>query len=520
VPGSRPVDDLEVEVAGGSVQQVSPWVATLPSVNLGDTSMAPRHADVAVIGGGIAGVTTALLLQQAGRDVVLLEAGRVGYGVTTQSTVKVTVGHGTAYSQIDGQLGRQAAMAYAAANSAGMLAVLDLVTDLGIDCDLRIAPHVVYAEDDQSADRVRAEAELVAELGLPATLTANAPLPFAVTAALSFERQAQLHPGAYLMGLARAFVDAGGRIMEHSPVIRVEEADPCTVWTTSVQLSARDVVVATHFPILDRGGHFARLQAHRSYGIAAVLPDGVRAGMTIGAASGGFSTRTVDLDGEHLLVVVGASHLTGRTSDTVSRWTRLETWARERFGTGELRYRWSTQDLSSLDGMPYVGRITPGTDHVFTATGFGGWGMTNGTAAALQITDMVLGQDNLWADAFDARRLALHATGAKLVRQNAHVAKLWVKGRVVGAPRGSLADIRPGDAAVLEVDGKQTAACRDEDGTLHAVSSVCTHLGCTVAWNDGERSWDCPCHGSRFSPDGEVLHGPAVTPLERRHTGA
>jgi glycine/D-amino acid oxidase-like deaminating enzyme/nitrite reductase/ring-hydroxylating ferredoxin subunit len=500
-------------VAGGPVQQLSPWEATLPVVSLGDTTFVPRPADVAVIGGGVAGLTTALLLQQAGRDVVLLEAGRIGHGVTTQSTVKVTLGHGTAYSQIDDTLGRAATAAYAAANSAGMLTVLELVENLAIDCDLQIVPHVVYAEDDDTATRVRAEAGLVAELGLQATLTADAPVPFAVAAALSFERQAQLHPGAYLLGLARAFVDAGGRIMENSPAVGVDDADPCTVTTTSGQVTARDVVVATHFPILDRGGHFARLQAHRSYGIAAVLPQGVRAGMTLGADSGGFSTRTADLDGERLLIVVGASHLTGHASDTASRWERLETWARERFGTRELRYRWSTQDLSSLDGMPYVGRITPGTDHVFTATGFGGWGMTNGTAAALQIRDLVLGQENPWAEAFDARRLALHATGGKLVRQNAHVAKLWVKGRVVGAPRGSLADVRPGEAAVLEVDGNQTAACRVADGTLHAVSSVCTHLGCTVAWNDGERSWDCPCHGSRFSPDGQVLHGPAVKPL-------
>jgi glycine/D-amino acid oxidase-like deaminating enzyme/nitrite reductase/ring-hydroxylating ferredoxin subunit len=503
-------------VAGGPVQQVSPWVATLPAAQLGDTTFAPAQADVAVIGGGIVGVTTALLLQQAGQDVVLLEAGRVGYGVTTQSTVKVTVGHRTTYSQLDDRLGRDAAMAYAAANSAGMLQILDLVQDLGIDCDLQIAPHVVYAEDEQTAELVRSEAAIAQELGLNAELTTDAPLPFPVTAALSFERQAQFHPGAYLLGLARAFVDAGGRVMQNSPALGVDDADPCTVTTAAGEVKARDVVVATHFPMLDRGGHFARLQPHRSYGIAAVLAADVTAGMTIGTASGGFSTRTVELGGERLLIVVGAGHQVGHVTDTGARWAQLQEWGRERFGTGELRYRWSTQDLSSLDGMPYVGRITPGTDHVFTATGFGGWGMTNGTAAALQIRDMVLGQENLWADAFDARRLALHATGAKLVRQNAHVAKLWVKGRVVGAPRGSLADVRPGEAAVLEVVGKQTAACRDADGTLHAVSSVCTHLGCTVAWNDGERSWDCPCHGSRFSPDGEVLHGPATTPLEHR----
>lgn len=501
------------------VVQQSPWIATLPAVPLGDTHFVAAEADVAVIGGGIAGMTSALLLQRAGRSVVLLEANRIGHGVTTQSTVKVTVGHGVALQQIDRRLGRQATLEYAMANSAGMLTILDLAQELGIDCDLQIGPHVVYAEDEQTAERVRTEAAITHELGLSTRLSQRAPLPFDVAAALTFEQQAQFHPGAYLVGLAAAFVHGGGRIMEGTRALGVDEADPCTVTTTQGDVTARDVLVTTHFPVLDRGGHFARLTPHRSYGVAAVLPDEVPAGMTIGAGDGGFSTRTARLEGERLLIVVGAGHQVGQVSDTTSRWDALTSWARERFGTGDVRYRWSTQDLSSLDGVPYVGRMTPGTDHVFTATGFGGWGMTNGTAAALLLRDLLVGEDNTWADTFDARRLALHATAGTFVRQNAKVAQMWVRGRVVGVPSGSFADLRPGESAVLEVDGEQTAGYREPDGTLHAVSAVCTHLGCTVAWNDGERSWDCPCHGSRFSTDGEVLHGPAVTPLERRTSG-
>ncbi|MFP5345775.1 MAG: FAD-dependent oxidoreductase [Actinomycetes bacterium] len=496
------------------VRHVSPWVATMPRADLGDTSFRDPGADVLVLGGGIFGMTTALLLQREGRRVAVVEAGRVGHGVTTQSTVKVTVGHATAYSEIRHRLGEQAAAAYAAANSAGMLEILDLAQDLGIDCDLELGPHVVYTTDKKSVSRLTDEAELLSRLGVPARLTDDVPLPFPVERALAFERQAQFHPAKYLVGLAQAFVAEGGVVLEDVTALDVDESDVCTVATSRGDLRARDVVVATHYPILNRGMQFARLQPFRSYGVAGVLADGARAGMTISIDSPTHSTRTAELDGERLLVVVGESHQVGHVSDTDARWAALERWATDEFGVIDFRYRWSTQDVSSLDGVPYAGRITPGSEHVYTATGFGGWGMTNGTASALLVRDLLLGRKNRWAQTFDANRLGLPGTAPKLVAQNLDVARLWVKGRLAGSRPGDPADLEPGDAAVLNVKGKLTAAHRDQHGVLHTVSAVCTHLGCTVSWNDGEASWDCPCHGSRFGPDGQVRHGPAVRPLE------
>ena len=499
-------------------QHISPWRATMGRPALGATAFRKVEADVVVVGAGITGITTALLLQRAGQRVAVVDAEELGRSVTTGSTVKVTFGHGTLYSKIAERNGLDAAHTYAAANVEGLRQILELVRELDIDCMLEHgAPHVVYAEHDEERATVEAEAAVATRLGLPVSLTQDAPLPFPIAAAVHFEGQAQFHPGQYLAGLAEAFTSLGGTVMEGARVVDVDEhRDHCTVETTSGQLSTGHVVVATQYPILDRGGQFSRLTPRRSYGIAGVLPPGTEAGMTINTGSPTHSTRTASLDGDRLLIVVGEGHDVGHVSDTSRQWDALRSWARDRFGVTDFRYHWSAEETSSLDHLPFVGFIAPGSRRVLTATGFDGWGMTNGTASAILMRDLILGQENPWAETFDARRAETSLPGKEFVKHNVHVGKTWLKGRVSGASAGSLEDLEPGAAAVLEVDGKQTAAYRDEQGTVHAVSSVCTHMGCTVEWNDGERSWDCPCHGSRFGCDGEVLHGPATRPLEQR----
>jgi glycine/D-amino acid oxidase-like deaminating enzyme/nitrite reductase/ring-hydroxylating ferredoxin subunit len=496
----------------------SPWVATMTAPDLRAHASGAGEADVLVVGAGVVGMTTALLLQREGRRVIVLAADRVGRSVTTGSTVKITYGHGTVYSAIEQKRGLDAAAAYAQANVTGFHQILDLVDGLGIDCLLeRGLPHVVYAEEESEIGQVEREADVAGRIGLAVELGRAAPLPFEVPAALAFADQAQFHPGRYLAGLAEALLRAGGTVLEDVRVLDVDEqGDGCSVNTTAGRWSAGHVVVATHYPVLDRGGHFTRLKPSRSYGIAGLLPAGVRAGMTINVGSPTRSTRTVVLDGEQLLVVVGEGHEVGHVTDTEERWLRLQGWARERFGVTDLRYHWSAEELTSLDRVPFAGWVMPGSQRVLTATGFEGWGMTNGTASALLMCDLIQGRDNPWAEVFDARRAATSLPGTEFAKQNVHVATTWLKGRVLGAPRRSPQELQPGEAAVLKVNGEQTAAYRDDQGRLHAVSSVCTHLGCTVSWNDGERSWDCPCHGSRFDLDGRVLHGPASRPLPHR----
>jgi glycine/D-amino acid oxidase-like deaminating enzyme/nitrite reductase/ring-hydroxylating ferredoxin subunit len=485
---------------------------------LGPTDFRDVTADVLVIGAGITGVTTAALAQRAGLRVAVLDAGRLGASVTTHATVKVTVGHGTAYSRIEQERGTDAAAAYAAANLAGYAEVMNLIHSFGIDCDWEQGlPHVVYAERAGEVAQIENEAAVAARLGLPAAVTGSVPVPFEVAAAVGFENQAQFHPGRYLAGLAEALVKQGGVVMEEVRVLGVDEdGEICHVDTTAGRISAPHVVVATHHPILDRGGQFARMTARRSYGIAGVLPAGVAAGMTINVGTPTHSTRTAALGGETLLIVVGEGHEVGSVSDTGERWSRLRDWAAAHYGVADFRYHWSAQEIDTLDHVPFVGFISPASRRILTGTGYGGWGITNGTAAAIMMRDLIVGEPNPWVGTFDARRAERTLPGLDTVKQNVHIAKTWLKDRVGGLPKGSISDLAPGEAATLEVDGKATAAYRDEDGTLHAVSAICTHLKCNVRWNAGERSWDCPCHGSRFGVDGEVLHGPATMPLEKR----
>ena len=501
-------------------RHVSPWVATTNAGGL-DGGRPSAECDVIVLGGGVTGMTTALLLQRDGVQVTVIEAESLTASVTAHSTVKVTVGHGTAYSAIDRQRGPGVARAYAEANVAGFRQILDLVDGLAIDCMLETGlPHVVYAESPAEAELVENEAEAAARAGLAVSRPQALPLPFDVDAAISFDGQAQFHPGRYLVGLARAFLAAGGTLTEGVRATGVtRDGTVCHVRTTAGTLSAGHVVVATHFPMLNRGGHFAWLKPRRSYGIAGILPDGVTAGMTINAGSPTHSTRTVRLDDNELLIVVGEGHPVGHVSDTDERWRRLQNWAQERFGVTEVRYHWSAQEMSSLDHTPFVGFVAPGSKRILTATGYDGWGMTNGTAAAMIMSDLVLGRDNPWAGAFDARRAEATLPGKEFAAHNVHVAKQWLQDRVGRSAEITPDDLQPGEAVVGTLDGEETAVYRGEDGELHAVSAICTHMKCNVQWNAGETSWDCPCHGSRFGPDGDVLHGPARTPLKRRTLG-
>ncbi|WP_341360986.1 FAD-dependent oxidoreductase [Georgenia sp. M64] len=496
-------------------RHLSPWVETMSPPDLGSTAFRDVPADVVVIGAGITGITAALLLQRAGLRVVVVEAEQVGRSVTTASTVKVTFGHKTLYSTIEQGLGLDAAAAYAQANVAGFGQLLDLARSLSTDCMLEHGhPHIIYAEREDEVEQIQKEADVAQRIGLPVSLGHEAPVPFPVAAAVTFENQAHFHPGRYLAALAETFVREGGTVIEGVRARDVDEdGGVCQVDTTAGCLSAAHVVVATQYPFLDRGGQFAQLSARRSYGIAGVLPDGVPAGMTINVGSPTHSTRSATLGGEKLLIVVGEGHEVGHVTDSAERWVRLEQWAQERFGVTEFRNHWSAQETSTPDHVPFVGFIAPGSHRIYTATGYDGWGMTNGTAAAILIRDLIVGEHNPWAATFDARRAETSLPGKGFTKHNLHVAKTWVKDRVGGAPTGSLQDLRAGDAAVLDVSGERTAAYRDEQGELHMVSAVCTHMGCDVAWNDGEKSWDCPCHGSRFNYDGAVLHGPATSPL-------
>lgn len=491
------------------------WTGTAPDIDW--PALPPRGiaVDVAVIGGGVVGLTTALLLARAGRSVAVIEALRIGRQVTGGSTAKVTTQHGLIYAQLARDFGEDGARVYAQANQAGFDWIAERAPAL--DCDFRRLPAYVWTEDAARLQALREEAQVARRLGLPAAFDDAAPLPFAVAGAVRFDDQAEFHPVKYCLGLAREIGALGGQIFEHTRVRDVAETSPCRIDTERGAVTATDVVLATNLPILDRGGFFAKALPKRHLAVAAPVERPLD-GMFISADSPSRSLRTAPADGGWLLVAVGEAFKTGH-ADTVARFAELEDWLRRRFAIGPVRFRWGNQDHYAVDRVPYVGALHPLTRRLWVATGFSAWGFTNGTAAAMMLADAILGRPSPWATLFHAQRIKPRVSGPELLRENAHVAAKWVKDRLSGAERPPLDRLAPGEGAIVRLGGEDVAAFRDESGVVHALSPVCTHMGCLVTWNAGERSWDCPCHGSRFAIDGTVLDGPAVRGLAPRKAG-
>jgi Rieske Fe-S protein len=335
-------------------------------------------------------------------------------------------------------------------------------------------------------------------------------VPFPVAGAVRLDDQVLIHPVKYVRGLAEALDGDGSRVYEGSRVLRIEDGEPSRVHTEQGTVVAGRVVVATHYPILDRGLYFARLEPMRSYCIAVRLASGTPpTGLAISAGSPSWSlSRSGDL-----LIVSGQSHAPG--SSPGEPYEELTRWASERWDVAEVTHRWSAQDPTSYDDLPMIGPYTPGSTTLYGATGFMKWGLSNGTLAAELLTDLIVGRENPLAGRFSPHRLTLGGA-PKLAKMNAKVAADMVGDRLKSAEVDSVADVPAGEARVVRDGTGKAGVYRDEAGGVHGVSLRCTHLGCLVRFNPAERSWDCPCHGSRFDVDGAVLEGPATKPLPRR----
>jgi glycine/D-amino acid oxidase-like deaminating enzyme/nitrite reductase/ring-hydroxylating ferredoxin subunit len=496
------------------------WIETAPET--GYPSLEPGiEVDVAVAGGGIAGITTAHLLKRAGRTVALLESKRIVRGATGYTTAKVTAGHGLTYADLEERLGGEAAGLYAEAQMRGLELVRELVETESIDCELEERANYVYAESADEAARVRAEADAARRAGLPASYVTDVDLPFPVAGAYRLAGQAQFHPRLYLLALAERIPGGGSHVFEETRVLGVDRDRPLRVRTDRGELRAGDLVLATHLPILDRGLFFAKAHPTRSYAVAArVPPERLPDGMWINVGSPTRSLRTARDDDGPLLIVGGEGHRPGDEEDTGRRYAALEESAGRWFGGSEVPYRWATHDYSPVDGMPYVGRMGMGERHVWVATGFRKWGMTNGTIAAEILADALLTNPNRFSRLFDAERLNARIALPRLLQENLEVARHFFADRLRRGEAVELDDLAPGDGRLVHVRGRKLAVHRDDTGFLHILSPTCTHMGCHVAWNRAERTWDCPCHGSRFSGEGRVLEGPAVRDLAPRELDA
>ena len=478
--------------------------------------------DVAVVGAGIAGLSVASELARTGRSVALLEAERIAAGVTGATTAKVSVLHGLRYHRLVDKLGRETAESYASSQTLAMEHVAETVARLDIDCELERQPAFAWGETEDEAEVLRAEADAARRAGLPATFTLDTGLPFPVTGAVRVEDQLVFHPRKYLRAIAEDFTANGGLIFEKTRVTDLKEGEPHRLTTAAGRaVRAHDVVVATHYPIFDRSMMFSRLTPKREFVAAGVVSDAddPRA-MYISASSDTRSLRGAPYDGKRLLIATGAPFTPGDPK-APGHLSRLTEWLTDRLPVEEVAFTWATQDNFTGDQVPFIGPLHPGAKRAWVATGFGSWGMTSGVLSGLVLKDAIEGRPQQWARIYDTRRThpALEAktfvtSGARSVAGLAGNVGARLKAKLDRAR--SHEDLAPGQAGIVNDGTGEWATYVDEDGMPHAVSPTCTHQGCLVMFNDAEKAWECPCHGSRFGLDGAVLQGPATRPLKRR----
>jgi glycine/D-amino acid oxidase-like deaminating enzyme/nitrite reductase/ring-hydroxylating ferredoxin subunit len=497
------------------VKQDSPWTA-IPDGADGD--LVSVRPDVCVVGAGIAGLSTAYQLTKRGQRVLVLDDGPIGGGQTGRTTAHLSSALDDRFFKIERVRGGEGARLAAESHAAAIDSIEHVIAEEQIDCDFERVDGFLFVPPGESTDVLAKEEAAARRAGLDVLLVPRAPLSdFDTGPCLRFAQQGQLDPMRFLGGLARVIGAGGGRIVSGVHVTSVEGGKDAKVTLADGRVvNAAAVVVATNTPINDLVAIHTKQAPYISYAIALKIATGDTPHALYWDTGDPYHYIRFARDqmGERseLLIVGGEDHKTGQADDQLERFQRLESWARQRFPrAGELAYQWSGQVQETADGLAFIGRNPGDSENVFIATGDSGMGMTHGTIAGLLLCDLILKRENPWTELYEPSRKAVHAIGA-FFRENANVAAQY--GAWVTPGDVSSADqIRPGSGAVLRHGLTKLAVYRDAQGELHACSAVCPHLRAIVAWNDAEKTWDCPAHGSRFNCEGNVIEGPANTNL-------
>lgn len=473
------------------------------------------ETEAVIVGGGITGITAAYLLASEGMKVVLIEAAQLASGTSGYTTAKITSQHGLIYDELMAHFGEEKAGLYYRANHEALDWIGQLIQKHEVHACYEIQPAIVYASTDKEAELIEKEKAAYDKLGIPGSLVYSLDLPLAIKNALLMPDQAQFHPLMYLHFMVSELVRMGVPIYENTLATTIETGQsPVVLTKQGYRIHARDVLICSHFPFYDNRFYFTRMVAERSYLLACETDSTVPEGMYLSAGDPKRSFRSLSLSGKNMALVGGENHKTGRGESTETHFQRLAGFANAVLGENRRISQWSAQDYTTLDKVPYIGKVSASQSHIHIAAGYRKWGMTTGTLAAKLLTDQILERENPYSELYNPSRFEADPMIKNFFIENGEIAGHLIKGKLEKSGK-FLADLGDDQGAIVSMNGRRAGVYKNKEGKVVMVDTTCPHLGCEVNWNQGERTWDCPCHGSRFSADGAVIDGPAQKPLRK-----
>ena len=489
------------------------WQGTAEEIRVGNNWNKDTLYDVLVVGAGITGCTTALLLQSQGLNCILAEANNVGFGTTGGTTAHLNTILDSTYPEIESKFGEDEAKLVARGTRESIDLIEGLVNKYNIDCGFAYRTGFLIAQDEKEVKELRKMAEAAQRAGVVVSRTENVPTTLPYVEAIRVEMQAQIHPTCFINGLAIAYQQHGGVLLQQCTVHKIESGENYTADTSLGEIKAKYVIYATHIPPGITLYNF-RCAPYRSYAIACTLADEQYPdGLVYDLKDPYNYFRTQEVDGKKYMIAGGFDHKTGHNKNTEHVFAELEAFVRKHYNVSNIEYKWSSQYFVPADGLPYIG-LMPGHDRMYIATGFNGNGMVLGPLSAKIICELITRQQSIYEKVFDPSRIKPIAGFTEFVKENADVISKFISLRFSYKKIEELAQLAPGEGLLADWEDKKVALYKDENGHIYAVDPVCPHAGCLVEWNTAEKSWDCPCHGSRFGCNGTLLTGPANKGLE------